>query len=424
MDAAQIRQLGPKLNRFLKQFDDCFARKDTRGHLPVFIHGQLSDLPEKSVEPIALEAGVPPRTLQEFLSLLKWDHDRMRDRLQALVRAEHAGPYAIGMVDETSDPKKGDKTPGVQKQWCGRLGKTENCIVTVHLGYAVEDFHCLLDGELFLPESWADDRERCRAAGIPDTMVYRPKWQIALELYDRAVANGLSFAWLTFDEGYGGKPDFLRGLTARGQLYVGEIPRSFTGWLKAPRVVTRAYHARRRGRGRSVPRLAAGSPRAQSVGEMMAAPVLRDQPWQRWRVKDSAKGPVVWECKHMLFYPKDENGLPGTAQHLIIARNVLDPSEIKFFISNAPANTSVGTLLKVAFSRWRIERCFEDQKSEIGLDQYEGRRYLGLKRHLILSSVSYLFLAQVRQEWAGEKTGTDGVPTAHRDGGAGALVVA
>jgi SRSO17 transposase len=424
MDAAQIRQLGPKLNRFLKQFDDCFSRKDTRGHLPVFIKGQLSDLPEKSVEPIAVEAGMAPRTLQEFLSLSKWDHDQMRDRLQAIVRAEHSGPHAIGMFDETSDPKKGDKTPGVQKQWCGRLGKTENCIVTVHLGYAVEDFHCLLDGELFLPESWADDRERCREAGIPDTMVYRPKWQIALELYDRAIANGISFAWMTFDEGYGGKPDFLRGLTARRQLYVGEVPRHFTGWLKAPRVVRRAYHAHRRGRGRSVPRLAAGSPRAQAVGELMNAPALRDQPWQRWRVKDGDKGPVVWECKHVLFYPKDENGLPSAAQHLIIARNVLDPSEIKFFISNAPANTNVGTLLKVAFSRWRIERCFEDQKGEIGLDQYEGRRYLGLKRHLILSSVSYLFLARVREEWAGEKSTADGVPTAHGDGGAGALVVA
>jgi SRSO17 transposase len=424
MDAGQIRQLGSKLNRFLKQFDDCFSRKDTRGHLPVFIKGQLSDLPEKSVEPIAIEAGVAPRTLQEFLSLLKWDHDLMRDRLQGIVRAEHAGPHTIGMFDETSDPKKGDKTPGVQKQWCGRLGKTENCIVTVHLGYAVEDFHCLLDGELFLPESWADDRERCRAAGIPDTMVYRPKWQIALELYDRALVNGISFAWMTFDEGYGGKPAFLRGLTARQQRYVGEIPRIFTGWLKAPRVVTRAYHARRRGRGRSVPRLASGSPRAQGVGDLMNAPPLRDQPWQRWRVKDGEKGPVVWECKQVLFYPKDENGLPGAAQHLLIARNVLDPNEIKFFISNAPANTSVGTLLKVAFSRWRIERCFEDQKSEIGLDQYEGRRYLGLKRHLILSSVSYLFLARMREEWAGEKSGPNGVPTAHGDGSAGAFVVA
>ena len=99
-------------------------------------------------------------------------------------------------------------------QWCGAVGKTENCIVTVHLAYARDGFHCLLDGELFLPESWSDDRDRCREAGIPDDVVYRPKWKIALELYDHAMGNGLHFDWATFDEGYGGKPEFLRELTA------------------------------------------------------------------------------------------------------------------------------------------------------------------------------------------------------------------
>jgi SRSO17 transposase len=162
MDAEQIRQLEPKLDRFLERFADCFARKDTRAHLGVYVRGQLSNLPEKSVEPIALDANVAPRTLQEFLSQLKWDEERMGDRVLEVVKTEHAGAHSIGIFDETSDPKKGDKTPGVQKQWCGRLGKLENCLVTVHLGYAVEDFHCLLDGELFLPESWQEDRDRCR----------------------------------------------------------------------------------------------------------------------------------------------------------------------------------------------------------------------------------------------------------------------
>lgn len=281
MDAEQIRQLEPKLNRFLGRFADCFGRKDTRAHLGVFVRGQLSDLPEKSVEPIALEAGVAPRTLQQFLSLLKWDENRMRDRLQEIVVAEHGGRHTIGILDDTSDPKKGDKTPGVQKQWCGRLGKTENCIVTVHLGYAVHDFHCLLDGELYVPQSWAEDRERCREAGIPDTLTYRPKWQIGLELYDRAVANGVTFAWLTFDEGYGSKPELLRELSARGQQFVAEVPRSLTGWLKAPRVVTRSYHRGRRGRGRKVPRLASGSRPARRVDELLKDRALRDQPWQR-----------------------------------------------------------------------------------------------------------------------------------------------
>jgi len=416
MDAQQIRSLRPRLTGFLDRFADCFPRKDTRAHLPTYVQGQLSDLPDKSVEPIALQAGVAPRTLQEFLSQHHWDHDRLRDRVQDIVRTEHAGAHAIGILDETSFAKKGDKTPGVQRQWCGSAGKKDNCVVTVHLGYACADFHSLLDGELFLPESWAQDRERCQQAGIPDTLDYRPKWQIGLELYDRAVGHGLVFDWLTFDEGYGGKPDFLRGLAARRQRYVGEVPRTFTGWLKAPRVVTRPYHRHRRGRGRKIPRLASGSRSARGVEELLKEAAFQDQPWQRWRVKDGDKGPIVWEVKHALFYPKDENGLPGPVLHLLVARNVLNPEEVKFFVSNAAPETPVGPLLLAAFSRWRVERCFEDQKGEVGLDHYEGRRYVGLKRHLVLSMVSYLFLTRMRQEFGGEKPGADRVPGAYGRG--------
>ena len=422
MDINQIRRLEPKLVEFLDQFDDCFGRKDTRAHLGVYVRGQLSDLPQKSVEPIALEADVAPRTLQEFLSQLQWREDQVRDRLQRLVAAEHQGPHTIGLFDETSDPKKGDKTPGVQKQWCGRLGKTENCLVTVHLGLARGDFHCLLDGELFLPEGWDADRDRCREAGIPDDIAYRPKWKIALELYDRAAGNGTRFDWLTFDEGYGGKPELLRELATRQQRYVAEVPRRLAGWLERPRVVTRPYHKNRRGRGRKVPRLASGSRPARRVDELLDDPRLRDRPWQRFRVKDGAKGPMIWECKHVMLTVKGADGLPGESLHLLVARDVLDPDDLKFFVSNAPLGTGVGTLLLVAFSRWRVERCFEDHKSEIGLDQYEGRRYLGLKRHLILSAVSYLFLARVRQEWGGKEPGADGLPTAHGAGRAGPLV--
>ena len=180
MDAGQIRSTQPRLMEYLAGFADCFRRRDTREHLSVYVRGQLSDLSEKSIEPIALKAGVPPRTLQEFVASYRWDEDGLRQRLQTKVAAEHASPRSIGIIDETSDTKKGVKTPGVQRQHCGAVGKQDNCIVTVHLGYAADDFHCLVDGELFLPESWSDDRERCQEAGIPDTMVYRPKTEIAL----------------------------------------------------------------------------------------------------------------------------------------------------------------------------------------------------------------------------------------------------
>jgi SRSO17 transposase len=417
MNVSQIRSLKPKLKKFLKRFNACFPRKDTRAHLTTYVSGQISDIPEKSVEPIALNAGVAPRTLQEFLSQHHWKHDQLRDQLQHIVRDDHAGPHSIGVIDETSDVKKGDKTPGVQRQWCGSRGKKENCLVTVHLGYAREGFHCLIDGELYLPKSWSADRPRCREAGIPDDMVYRPKWKIALELYDHALKNGIHFDWVTFDEGYGSKPDFLRGLSSRGQKFVGEIPCNFTGWLKPPRVVTRGYHKNRRGRGRKVPRLASGSKPAQRVDEFLEEPAFRDQSWQRWRVKDGEKGPMIWEEKHVRFTPKGEDGMPGEPMHLVVARNVLEVEKVKFFASDAPPETPVQKMLLVGFSRWRVERCFEDQKSEIGLDQYEGRRYQGLKRHLILSCVSSLFLSRMRQEFGGEKSGVDRVSGAHGDRG-------
>ena len=312
MDARQIRGLKRKLKKFLDQFRDCFGRKDTRGHLSTYVEGQLSKLDRKSVEPIALAAGVAPRTLQQFLNSLEWNQEQLINTLQWRVARDRTSQHAIGLIDETGCPKKGSKTPGVQRQWCGATGKQDNCVVTVHLGYAVDEFHCLLDSELYLPESWAEDRARCRAAHIPDEMTYRPKWQIALELYDRGRENGVSFAYLTFDEGYGGKPEFLRQLEARGQCFVAEVPRSFSGWLEAPQVTQRPFRKHGRGRGRTTPRLVAGGPPAHSVEyHLNWTPALKDQPWTRWRVKDTQKGPLVWETRRLKLLPKDEQGLPA-----------------------------------------------------------------------------------------------------------------
>src|SRR6266404_23478 len=257
MDAKQIRSLRPKLKSLLNRFDDCFLRSDSRSHLPVYVEGQLSDLPRKNCEPIADAVNMPPRTLQQFLSLLDWNHGLMKTKLQQLVATEHAGPHSIGIIDETACPKKGEKTPGVQRQWCGATGKKDNCVVTVHLAYALEEFHCLLDSELFLPESWSNDRPRCRAADIPDEMVHRPKTDIALELYDRACSNGVVFEWLTFDEGYGKSVGFLAALRERQQRFVAEVPVTFRGWIRPPRVTNRRRSAT--GRPRKRPRLVARS---------------------------------------------------------------------------------------------------------------------------------------------------------------------
>lgn len=414
MDAKQIKQLKPMLNKYLRQFDDCFGRIEPAERLKAYVTGQLSDLQRKSIEPMADAAGLPPRNLQQFLSLHKWDELRMRDTLQRIVANEHPHSCSIGIFDETGHDKKGDKTAGVQRQWCGRSGKIDNCVVTVHLNYTAGDFHCLLDGELFLPEAWANDRDRCRAAGIPDDMLYRPKWQIALELRLRAVANGVRFEWFGFDEGYGKVPEFLFALDDSGQRYVGEIPSIFTGWLVEPDILHKEHHCHKRGRKRHFPRLKAKSPAASSVRQLVLhSPIWRKIRWEKFHIKDTTKGPMVWEAKAAKFYLK-RDGLPTRGHWLIVARNVENPEEVKYFVSNAPEGTPLEVLLHVGFSRWHVERCFEDEKSELGLSHFEVRNYLSLRRHLIITAVSHLFLAKVHQVWRGEKSRADGLPDSHR----------
>jgi SRSO17 transposase len=418
MDASEISALQPALDRYLAEFDDCFGRVEPATHFGTYVAGQLSDLPRKSIEPIALKAGTPPRTLQQFLSGARWQEGMMRDRLQEIVARDHAHPHAVGIFDETSYAKKGDKTPGVKRQHCGSTGKTDNCCVSVHLGYATPDgFHALLDGELFLPEDWSADRQRCCACGIPHAMVHRTKGDIALELRDRAVANGVRFPWMTFDEGYGQSPAFLHALDDRGQLYVAEVPRCFTGWCKKPPLLHKQHHAHGHGpngRPRTFPRLAAAAPRASAVEDLCRySPVFTAQPWQAFHVKDTTRGPVVWRVKAAPFHLK-RDGLPTRCHWLIIAQNALNEAEVKYFVSNAPPGTPLEVMLHVAFSRWPIERCFQDQKTELGLDHFEVRNYRSLMRHLILTAVSFLFLAKTTHQRRGEKSGPDALPSPRR----------
>src|SRR5271154_5844900 len=231
MTEQEIRDLGPELDRYLAPYLYCCGYTQTFGHLNTYCLGLLSDLPRKIADAIAPDAGTPVRTMQEFLRDHLWDRFKMSDNAQKHAAAllptlPDDGLGTIGIIDETGQPKKGDKTPGVQRQWCGRLGKVDNCVVTVHLGVARGRFTALLGGDLFLPQAWSDDRTRCRAAGIPDEVVHRPKWEIALEQIDRATINGVQLDWVTFDEGYGNTPAFMDELDDRRQRFIGEAPRT------------------------------------------------------------------------------------------------------------------------------------------------------------------------------------------------------
>lgn len=388
MDVDELRQIRRNLDGFLGQFADCFRTAPSRRHLRTYVSGQISDVERKSIEPMALDAKVPPRSLQEFIGLHRWDREAMRDRVQELVVRGHADPSAVAVVDETGCPKKGRHTVGVARQYCGATGKIDNCVMTVHLGYATEDFHTLIDSDLYLPEeSWCADSERREEAGIPDEVTFRPKWRVALDMVEHAIGNDVPFRWLTADEAYGAAPGFRRGVQAAGLLYMMEIPRTIRGWTHTPRLVEPSEYA---GPGRSAerPRLAPAERPARRVDALWP----RGGPaWETFHVKNSEKGPVVWEARKSRFVVS-KDGLPTEHVTLVVARNVAT-GEVKYFLSNAPADTPLTVLLRVAFSRWHIEREFQDAKGQVGFDHFEVRRYRAVMRHMTVSLVSLLFLA-------------------------------
>ena len=217
----------------LRRFRGHLGQDRTAKHFDTYCRGLLSDLPRKSIEPITLEAGTAVRTLQEFLVTARWDQAAARDTLQkhigAVVADLPSDPLGtVGVIDETSCRKWGDHTPGVQRQYLGCVGKVDNGIVTVHIGVTKGTFQALLDADLFLPKSWAADRDRCQKAGIPDDVKHQTKWRLVVDQWLRATGNGLSFDWLTFDEGYGAAVPFLRFLNLVNQRFVAEVPVNFS----------------------------------------------------------------------------------------------------------------------------------------------------------------------------------------------------
>jgi SRSO17 transposase len=397
MTAEQIAALGPAFTRFIQFFGRCFVRRETRGHLATYARGLMSDLPRKSVEPIALAGGTAVRTLQEFVTVHRWDHARMRDDLQRRVVRDHMpAPGAprgklgvIGLIDETGTPKKGDKTPGVQRQWCGHTGKVDSCIVTVHLAFLHEHFKTLIDSDLFLPKNtWGADRERCRDAHIPDDVVYRPKSEIALEQYRRAVANGIRFDWLTFDEWYGSKPQFLDELERLGQHYVAEVPANTLCWPTLPK-----YRSGQQ---------PFAAKRVDNV--VRYSPVFRCKTWKMIRILRKTLAPQRWRVKAAQVH-LSRDGVPTDRTYWFIVAQNLDTGEIKYFLSNAPPRTALQTLLEVAFTRANVEHVFRVAKTEIGFSHFEGRSYVGLMRHMILCQLVMTFVAEQTDQLRGEKSG-------------------
>lgn len=412
MELQDLRALRGKLNRYMVSFEDCIKTRPSREHFRTYVKGQLGPLQRKNIETIALEAGdVPVRTLQQFMSLHCWDEAAVARCVRERIRTRHGDENAIGVIDETSFAKKGVKTAGVKRQYCGSTGKTDNCVVSVHLGYVTGTFHAMLDGDLYLPQDWAEDAARRAQARIPATVTYRPKWQIALDLVKRSLEEGVPLRWITADELYGRCADFRNTIDSFGLLYVVEVPRNLEGWTQPPHTMP-AGTLMPSGQHLRQPRVAEDQPEARRIDDLWH----RGGPsWQAYRIKDTDKGPMVWEVRESPFFPND-HGVPGAPLRLIVARNVLE-GEVKYFFSNAPPAEPLKNLLHVAFSRFHIEFAFREDKGAVGFDEFQVRNYVSFQRHLVLSNVSLLFLAEQTRRLRGEKSELERLPGPDGRGG-------
>jgi SRSO17 transposase len=387
MTDEQIAALGPAFAAELRRYRGCFGQDRTAAHFDTYCRGLLSDLPRKSVEPIALAAGTAVRTLQEFLVTATWDQAAARQVLHRRV-VEGLAEWppdplgTVGVIDETSAVKKGEKTPGVQRQYLGCVGKIDNGVVTVHVGVAKGHFQTLLDAELYLPQSWAADRQRCRAAGIPDDVRYRAKWRIALDQLLRLDANGVRFDWLTFDEGYGSKGPFLWVLGLMNQKFVAEVPTNFS--MRT-------------------------TPDGPSRRADQSQPAGRTGRWRRFRIGRKTLADAVWRARRSRVWA-------ARGWHTLVTAVNEATGEVKFFVTNA-VGESLATLLAVAFRRATVEHAFRIAKTECGLTHFEGRQYVGLMRHLTLTLIVLGFVAVHTERLRGEKPGGDsgaGVPGVER----------
>ena len=348
-----------------------FYRSEPRRRALEYLKGLISSVERKNGWQLAEQSGdATPDGVQRLLSTYVWDADLVRDDLRTYV-VEHLGDTdGVLVVDETGFLKKGTKSVGVQRQYSGTAGRIENCQIGVFLTYATAQGRVLLDRELYLPQVWAGDGERRREAGVPEEVRFQTKPQLAQRMLERAVEAGVPFGWVTGDEVYGTARNLRLWLEDAGIPHVLAIKSNEKLWAltdKGPR---------------------------QARADQLAAGVEECQ-WMRLSAGNGAKGPRVYDWTRVVIRPLRS---PGKGYWLLARRNIAQPEELAYYVCFAPANTTLEDLVRVAGTRWTIEECFEEAKGQVGLDQYEVRKWEGWYRHITLAMLAHAYLAVVRQQ--------------------------
>ena len=380
-------------------FAPAFRRPEQAAWAGVYLHGLLGDQPRKTTERIAITQQHTVRDLQHFIGQSRWSIEPVILRHQQVVANTLGDADGVVIIDESGIVKQGCASVGVAPQYCGAVGKVANCQVGVFLGYASRHGATLADSRVFLPEPWFDaaHAEQRTTCGIPEDVTFQTKPELALSLLQQAVARGcLPFSWVAVDALYGNTPAFLDGVAALGKWYVAEVACATRVWRERPEVELPAWA----GRGRKPTRLRvrAGQAQAQRVDAIMAR--LPVQAWTRHVLKEGSKGPIICDFACVRVSGVRE-GVAGERVWLVLRRNVEDPHEVKFYLSNAPLTTRLATLVRMSGVRWAIETSFAESKGEVGLDHYETRSWLGWHHHMVLVMLAHHFLVRLRVQLGG-----------------------
>ena len=395
VSAETVRDCTGRLTAFLRRYLPRFYRTEQRRNATTVIRGLLSGLERKSCEPIAIEAGLARKPIQFFVGSGKWDDEAVMAELRAHVREELAEADGVVFIDPSGFPKKGTESCGVDRQWCGRLGKVDNCQVGVFLAYAARAGYAPLDRQLYLPEDWANDAARRQKCHVPPEVKFREKWRIALDLLDRSLP-GLPHGWIVGDDELGRAAEFRAALRRRSERYVLDVPCNTT---------VRDLDRRR------PPRKKAGVGRKRQVPFQRADAWAASQPesrWERITVRDGEKGPLVVDAMSARVRTK-QDGRIGPEERLVVIRPVGE-SRIDYALSNAGPRDPLTAVVRAQRQRHRIEEVFEAGNGEAGLDHYEVRSWVGWHHHMTLSLVALWFLCLERRRVGGENPGDHGVP--------------
>ena len=389
-----LRACAKELVGIHKRFAPCFGRMECQGHALHYLQGLLLAPDRKSVEPMALQfanGNVIP--MQRFPTRGCWDAVDVQREIQAVAAqrlAPSAARSAVGpvlVIDESGFTKKGTHSVGVARQHNGRVGKVDNCQVGVFLTYATPAGSALLDHWLYLPKEGINDPKRREETRIPDDVVFRTKPQLAGDLVEAARANALPHDWIIADELYGRDGALLGRLEAINERYVMEVPISITVWTKDPAKAIPPYG----GFGQPPKR-----PRRDSVRTVrQVAESLPPSAWRTLRLRDGAKGPLVFEFAAVRVW-QVRHRKPGPPSWLLIRRSLEPKPEVKYYISNADADVPLGTLAQITGVRWRVEELFEDCKGYLGMEHYEARAWTSWHHHMALVAVAHLFLTLTR----------------------------